>query len=657
MSADPAKPSHCLYSFDRSGFYAFAWLAFGVTLVALLPSQLALGHPLWKVHLSRIEIALLLAAPLLAAPLADRQRDSGGAVRWLAALSINFAVYVPALLCLLLVAHGFSVLFVLVSMTVGSLVVLFPLLLGKPHIPKAAILAGFLLVALITVEVGLKNTSQLSIAAMSEGVNGPETITRAVPTELQTLRVTTYRGFVDAQVAGGGLAAMGQGYLAASGDGALFFFLRDEVAGSLTATRLKTSVPINHAQFFAETSQTESNMGGTRHVTMAPTWFRVVDLLVEEKDGVATVFAVHDHWNSAEKCVVLRVSVLRKPTQELISGGEAGDWETLYETTPCQQLTNEAQGGRLVRLPDGALLLSVGVHDDANGPDAQDPASDFGKTILIDVATKKSQSFTSGHRNPQGLTVSSTGEIWLTEHGPRGGDELNLLERGANFGWPAVSLGVPYFPGGPPNAGAAAGSHEGFVKPVYAWVPSIGISNLIEVNGELFPYWNHDLLIASLVRTALWRARIADHRVIYVEEIKLDERIRDLIQDPSGRLVLWTDKHSLVFIEPLKGGAEDEQLLASVTIAKCLACHVTADGTTHGIGPNLRNVFGRKVAGARGYQYSGALRRVDGTWDEELLDKFLANPQAFAPGMKMEMQAVPDATERRQAIEYLRSLN
>jgi cytochrome c len=168
-------------------------------------------------------------------------------------------------------------------------------------------------------------------------------------------------------------------------------------------------------------------------------------------------------------------------------------------------------------------------------------------------------------------------------------------------------------------------------------------------------------MIASLVRTTLWRARVRDRRVTYVEEIKLDERLRDIIQDASGRLVLWTDKHSVIFVEPLAdapgGGAEDDQLMASVTIAKCLACHVTADGNTHGIGPNLRGVLGRTVAGASGYQYSGALRGVGGAWDEQRLDEFLANPQAFAPGMKIEMQAVTDPAERRRAIQWLRSIN
>lgn len=653
------QPRHFLYSFDRAGLWAAVWLVSGLLWVELLPPQLTLGQPLWKVQLSRIILAALLAAPLFAALMADRQRDPAGRVRWLAALAITAAAYVPALLYVLLFAPGFSTPILTESMVAGSLVVLIPLLVGRRHVAKAAVAASAFAVFLLGIGMAFANTSGWTLDALMGRATGPEMVVRAVPTALHTLRVTTYRRYIDAKVAGGGIVAVGDGYIASSGEGALFHIVRDAEAGTFSASRLAVSVPINAAAFFAETTQSGTSHAENNKVALAPTWFRVADLLAEEQGGTLTLYAVHNYWKSAEKCSVLRISTLKTPTAELVAG-RASSWQTLYDTMPCQKLTNEGQGGRLVRLPDGALLLSVGVHDESNSPNAQNADSHYGKTIRIDPVSGRAEVFTSGHRNPQGLTVAHDGTIWQTEHGPRGGDELNRIEAGANFGWPVVSYGVPYFPNVPPASGPS-GSHEGYVPPTFSWIPSIGVSNLVEVTGEQFPYWRNDLLIGSLVRTTLWRARVVDQRVTYVEEIKLDERLRDILQDPAGRLVLWTDKHSVIFVEPLTpssgGGPEEDKLLAEITAAKCQACHVTTDANTHGIGPNLRGVLGRTVGAAPGYSYSGALSRVGGVWDERRLDEFLADPQAFAPGMKVEMQPVTDAAERRRAIAFLRGLD
>jgi glucose/arabinose dehydrogenase/cytochrome c2 len=661
--ASPTRPAPVrhLFTLDRPGLLAALWLACGIVFVALLPPQLMQGQPLWQVQLSRLMLACLLAAPLFATPLADRQRDPSGDVRWIPALAVTAAAYVPALLCELLLTPGFPLPIVELSMAAGSFVVLVPLLVGRRHIGKAAIVAVVLAGALIGIGSAVADTREWTLGALAGRAKGPETIVQAVPTALHPLRVTSYRRFIDAKVAGGGIASLGagNGYLVASGEGLLFHVTRDAPSGAFTATWLPATVPINHQQFFAETRQTGTSHAENNRVAMAPTWFRVADLLVEEQGGTITLFAVHNYWKSAEQCSVLRISTLRTPLQDLTRGVLAAHWNTLYETTPCQRLTNEGQGGRLVRLPDGALLLSVGVHDESNSPNAQNLASHYGKTIRIDALSGQAEVFTSGHRNPQGLTVASNGDVWQTEHGPRGGDELNRIVRGANFGWPEVSYGVPYFPNVPPKSGAS-GSHAGFVAPTYAWLPSIGVSNLIEVTSERFPHWKHDLVIASLVRTTLWRARVVDQRVTYVEEIKLDERLRDILQDEDGRLVLWTDRHSVIFVEPLTdesgGSPEDEQLLAALTASRCQACHVTTDASTHGIGPNLRGVIGRPVAGASGYAYSEGLRRAGGVWDVERLDRFLADPQRFAPGAKVEMQAVTDPAERRRALEFLRSV-
>jgi len=653
MSSRAQVPSGRVYSLDRSGWPSAVWLACGIAIVVLLPSQLVFGHPLWKAHVSRILLALLMAAPLVAAPIADRQRGSSGTVQWLAAAGIAVASYVPVLLYVLLFAPGSDIAFLLISMTAGTAVVLVALLAGRRHLGKAAVVAGILVSALLGTGLALGNTPGWTISALSARVSGPNSGVRAVTTLLHALKVTTYRRYVDAKVAGGGIANLGKGYLAASGEGGLFYFEREAESGNLSATRLGASVPINHAQFFAETTQ-----AGSPQATLAPTWFRALDLLAEERGESTALYVVHNFWKSVERCSVVRVSRLSAPTQDFASDRLASAWETIYESTPCLTVTNEGQGGRLIRLPDGSLLLTVGLHDDRNGLDGRLAEGHYGKTILIDESAKSGSVFTSGHRNPQGLVRTHDGDLWLTEHGPRGGDELNRLVKGTNFGWPVVSYGVQYHPGEPPTSGSS-GSHAAFEPPVFSWARSSGISNLIEVSGELFPRWKDDLLIASLVRNSLWRARIVDRRVASLEEINLDDRLRDIIQDPAGRIVIWTDQHSLIFIEPADTGPGsrdmDEASRAELAFAKCAACHQVADGTRHGIGPDLHGVFGREVAGSNGYAYSHALQNAGGSWDEESLDRFLANPQAFAPGMRAEMQAVTDADERRLLIRHLQS--
>jgi glucose/arabinose dehydrogenase len=110
-----------------------------------------------------------------------------------------------------------------------------------------------------------------------------------------------------------------------------------------------------------------------------------------------------------------------------------------------------------------------------------------------------------GHQNPQGITISANREIFSTEHGPRGGDKLNLIQSGLNYGWSKVSLGTDY-PSYSWDANKKQGRHDGFEPPIYAWMPSIGISNLIEVN-SFANRWNGDFLIASLKAASFYRTR------------------------------------------------------------------------------------------------------------------------------------------------------
>src|SRR5262249_55450968 len=132
------------------------------------------------------------------------------------------------------------------------------------------------------------------------------------------------------------------------------------------------------------------------------------------------------------------------------------DWHTVFESRPCLPLAverggsfaGEQIGGNLEALASGQLLLALGDHQFDGWYKTreliQDPDADYGKTLLIDPQTGARTIFSVGHRNPEGLVVARDGRIWETEHGPQGGDELNLLVAGGNYGWPYRTFGTDY---------------------------------------------------------------------------------------------------------------------------------------------------------------------------------------------------------------------
>lgn len=206
-------------------------------------------------------------------------------------------------------------------------------------------------------------------------------------------------------------------------------------------------------------------------------------------------------------------------------------------------------GGRMAFLADGTLLLTTGEGFDRR-ESAQDPTSGLGKVIRmrddgsppVDPPFPEAPLvFSYGHRNPQGLAVASDGTVWLHEHGPRGGDEVNRIRRGANYGWPAVTHGVDY-------SGALISPYterEGMESPVHVWTPSIAPSGLTIYEADLFPDWRGDLFVGALVNREVRRLELDGGRVIDEEALfsELNERVRDVRAGPDGALyVLISDR-------------------------------------------------------------------------------------------------------------------
>lgn len=149
-----------------------------------------------------------------------------------------------------------------------------------------------------------------------------------------------------------------------------------------------------------------------------------------------------------------------------------------------------------------------------------------------------------GHRNPQGMAINpSTGEIWVNEHGPRGGDEINILTAGANYGWPIVSLGREYFGG---KVGEGIKSAEGYEESIWHWVPSIAPSGMAFYEGEMFPEFRGDLLVSSLKLKSLYHIEIKANRPIGETALlkKKIGRIRDVEIAPDGSILLLSDEEN-----------------------------------------------------------------------------------------------------------------
>lgn len=242
-----------------------------------------------------------------------------------------------------------------------------------------------------------------------------------------------------------------------------------------------------------------------------------------------------------------------------LEGDDLRDLEVLYTTEPVQD-TKKHYGGRLL-FSDDQLFMAMG--DRGKRYLAQDLDADLGKVLRFNIdgsipadnpfvttSGARPAIYTYGHRNPQGLARHPvTGGLWVTEHGPQGGDELNLLSPGANYGWPVITYGEEYG-GGKIGEGTAK---EGMEQPVFYYVPSIATGGLAFYQGAQFPSWNGNAFIGALRAFHLNRlsfapdGQVTEHRLLS----DLNLRLRDVKQGPDGNLYLLSEQGSLLRLTSL----------------------------------------------------------------------------------------------------------
>jgi aldose sugar dehydrogenase len=207
-------------------------------------------------------------------------------------------------------------------------------------------------------------------------------------------------------------------------------------------------------------------------------------------------------------------------------------------------------GSRLVFAPDGKLFVTLGER--FTFTPAQDLTNDLGKIVRInpDGSVPKDNPFVGrtdarpeiwsyGHRNPQGAAIHpETGKLWETEFGPRGGDELNIPQAGANYGWPVVSWGSHYTGEDIPDPP----THPEFADAIYHWNPVISPSGITFYTADAIPAWKGNLLIGGLSEQAIVRLTLDGEKVVDEERIPMGARIRDVMQGPDGAVYALTDE-------------------------------------------------------------------------------------------------------------------
>lgn len=234
-------------------------------------------------------------------------------------------------------------------------------------------------------------------------------------------------------------------------------------------------------------------------------------------------------------------------------------------------------GGKIAFDRNGFLFLTLGDRQVApegklDAHPAQDLSNHHGKIVRLhdDGRVPSDNPFSSragarpeiwsyGHRNVQGLAIHpETGDVWTNEHGPQGGDELNRVEPGRNYGWPVIGYGVNYNSGLAIHAGTM---REGMEQPTHVWVPSIGTSGLMIYTGNRFPQWRGNLFVGGMARHRVARLTL-DGRRITSEETLVPQmgRIRDVRQGPDGDIYLVTDNRDgkptpILKMEPVERGS------------------------------------------------------------------------------------------------------
>jgi cytochrome c2 len=397
----------------------------------------------------------------------------------------------------------------------------------------------------------------------------------------------------------------------------------------------------NNLQAYLQRPETQDRWSEASRINNAHDQFRAhgITFLSDKKE----LAVAYDKFDATLGKLRTAVSVIPIDVTTLKA---TGAWRQVFISDAYWPGTASSSGGRMAYRGAGILYLALGDHYTTEPEVSQDTDTTFGKIIEIDINSNKWHVFTKGHRNPQGLTFLKSGQLLSTEQGPRGGDKLNVITEGSNYGWPNATLGTEYDSYEWPVGSSLVGSLAAYTAPLFAWVPDIAISQLIEIK-NFHPRWDGDLLVASLKSSSLYRLRLEAGRVLYSEPIWMGQRIRDLAQTNDGTIVLWTDDTQLLFVKVDADQLARKRLypvvVSDATVNGCMACHHFGPTNPGDPAPSLSNLLNRRIA-SDAFRYSPGLRAKDGNWTKDRLVEFLSDPAKFASGTNMPNLALDPET-------------
>ncbi len=469
--------------------------------------------------------------------------------------------------------------------------------------------------------------------------------------------------------AGGGLTEIEDGILLLAFDGSMF-----HATGPSDLEELSLEAPDNGFEAYQRDAEERFDDLDHRYY-----WFRYNDILALDAGEQRVLIASFTRYKPAEACYVNAVARLILPEGRIRElKAKAADWETLYETSPClplkslyRALEGHTAGGRIAYDGVGSIYLGSGdYHFDgvyAAYAVSQDDTQEYGKVIEIPLDGSGHRVVSKGNRNMQGVAWLD-GEVYAVEHGMRGGDELNRIVEGRDYGWPSVTLGTMYNKRPMPGTSESLGHHDGFEKPLFAWLPSVAISSLNPIE-DVHPIWDGDLLMGTLGGKSLFRIRLEEGRVLFTERIPVGERVR-YAQPTEGGVVLWTDSRKLIFLSPAELVTVDplqvaldrmdlgssERTTLEQSFNACRECHSLSPGE-HGNAPSLALLFGRAIAASDFEGYSDALRGHGGEWSEKNLAAYISDPEAFAAGTVMPDPGIDDPEIIENMVTVIQKLS
>jgi len=263
-----------------------------------------------------------------------------------------------------------------------------------------------------------------------------------------------------------------------------------------------------------------------------------------------TLYVAYTAWDEANNGVRLAVSEFEVD----VENSEVSFNREIYISRPAikEPILGHQVGGKLA-LGENERTLYFSLGDFSKPDRVQDKTTSLGKVVRIDLQRLNAEVYASGFRSPSGGLYfdRESNELWLTDHGPRGGDEINLIKRGKNYGWPIVSYGTIYERDGMSGYyGNKFNSHEGYEKPAMTFVPSIGIGPLVKYPSTgRNDFWDNDLFVAGMGNTTLYRVRKEGSALVYAEPVLSGYRIRAIQIDQNGTFYLKTDHNQLLISE------------------------------------------------------------------------------------------------------------